>query len=123
MRLAVGQAVVGGLQVFQGLGGGIGDGLGAVHPHHRAVRQLGEEGLLRGSVLVLQVGHDDGLGEPLHAQLVQGVEAPHALHGVAEELDAVGAVAAVAEHVHDAAAQAELAGLVYEVGGLEAGLL
>ena len=74
-------------------------------------------------ILILEVGHDHGLGEELDGELVLWVEAAHALHGIAVELDAVGLVAAVAEHVHDAAADAVLPRLVHELHAGEAGLL
>ena len=59
-----------------------------------------------------QLGHDVGLLAALLRQLVLHLKGTYGVYLVAEEVDAEGVLATVAEHVEDAAAQGELAGLV-----------
>ena len=123
MLVLLRQTLVGFGEELQLLLGRIADGLQVAQPDHGVLGQLGEEGLLPRRILILKVGHDHGLGQALDGELVLRVEAAHALHGVAIELDAVGLVAAVAEHIHDATADAVLPRLVHELHTAEAGLL
>ena len=65
-------------------------------------------------VIAVQIGHDHGFRQTFHAELILWIETAYAFHRITEKFDPERLIAAVAEHVDDAATDAELPGFVNE---------
>ncbi len=96
----------------------------------RAQRHIAEHQQRGGRQLLPQAARGQAPGrrgqhrllEPRHRLLAEGVEAPHRVDGVAEELDAQRILADPGEHIEDAAAHRQLAAPLDRAGDAVAGL-
>ena len=90
--------------------------LGVGHPNARVGRDKVEQ-WLDGFVeaLVTDVGHHHRSGHLIDTELGDGIKLPDGVHFIAKELDAVGMVKRVGEHIHNAATHRVLPGLVDKI--------
>ena len=99
----------------------VGHQLHIAHPYHNVGRHKIEHALPAFfEEMGLYVGDKTEVVDGFYAELALGVEGADAFYLIAKQLNAVREVVGKAKYVDDAAADAELAGLVHKIFALKA---